>query len=203
MAHGSARSGVSDLEGGGSGGMGGDPYASFAATVALRQLSQWLPLGAGARARPEPAAARRRPRVRRPGQRHGDGGRTSGHVGHERRQDRVRRPACASAGRRRRSQPDLASRRELRRGRRRGWQRCPTALPPRRRCATSRASFAREDGCSRRRIRWFSGSGPARRAAPLAGAGRRTGGRRRASCPTRHMPAASPGASPPKTSATC
>jgi SAM-dependent methyltransferase len=44
MAHGSARSDVSDLEGGGSAGMGSDPYASFAATVALRQLSQWLPL---------------------------------------------------------------------------------------------------------------------------------------------------------------
>jgi SAM-dependent methyltransferase len=43
-AHGSARFETSDLEGAGSGGRPADPYASFAATVALRQLSQWLPI---------------------------------------------------------------------------------------------------------------------------------------------------------------
>jgi SAM-dependent methyltransferase len=44
MAHGSARSEASGLERAGEHGPAADPYASFVATVALRQLSQWLPL---------------------------------------------------------------------------------------------------------------------------------------------------------------
>lgn len=44
MAHGSARFETSELESRGAAGPTVDPYANFAATVALRQLSQWLPL---------------------------------------------------------------------------------------------------------------------------------------------------------------
>ena len=44
MAHGSPRFETSELESRGANGPAVDPYANFAATVALRQLSQWLPL---------------------------------------------------------------------------------------------------------------------------------------------------------------
>jgi SAM-dependent methyltransferase len=44
MAQGCARSETPELENAAAGGRMADPYASFAATVALRQLSQWLPV---------------------------------------------------------------------------------------------------------------------------------------------------------------